>query len=251
MFDTIGAPRRAAGVAVCALAALAGMGGLGCSASSNGNGSMTGASASAPSGHDANPSGVPYPTANVGLRARGKTAAGAPNGTPGSVLANYKFLGYPGGDRSHGLQTVALADYYDPTGTTYKVIHILAAATWCGPCNDETDALVSVLASPATDLRAQGVVYLQALVEGPTPNLGATKVDLDAWSDAHRTPFTTALDPEASELGALFDAASVPFNADLDARSMELLQAGTGYEDPEAVKVWVDFVAKNPPAYMP
>jgi hypothetical protein len=200
-------------------------------------------------GHDANPAGVPYPTAHVGLRPRGKTTANAPNTLPGDVIANYKFLGYPGGDVSRGLQTVALADYYDPTGAAYKVIHVVAAATWCGPCNDETDALVRALSDPSTDLRSKGVVYLQALVEGPSPNYGATKADLDTWDGVHHVPFTSVLDPEAQALGAFFDAASVPFNADVDARSMELLQAGTGYEPADAVGVWLDFVAQNPPAY--
>jgi hypothetical protein len=30
---------------------------------------------------------------------------------------------------------------------------------------------------------------------------------------------------------------------------MEVLQAGTGYEDPASVKVWIDWVNANPPAY--
>jgi hypothetical protein len=208
-------------------------------------------SAGTPAGHDANPDGVPYPTQHIGLRARGLTPSGAPDPTPGDVIANYKFLGYPGGDRSHGLQTVALADYFDPSGSRYKVIHLMAASTWCGPCNDETDALVSTFAQPATDRRARGVAYVQALIEGPSPNYPATSDDLGAWIDAHHVPFTEVLDPEAEALGAFFDASSVPFNADVDARSMELLQAGTGYEAPGAVDVWLDFVAHDPPAYAP
>ncbi len=194
---------------------------------------------------------LPYPTQHIGVRARGEGADGTPNATPGDVIANFKFLGYPNGDRSKGLQTVALADYFDPAGTTYKVIHLIAAATWCGPCNDETDALVSALDDPSSDLRTRGVVYLQALVEGPSPNYGATEADLDAWVTAHHTPFTSVLDPEAQALGAFFDASSVPFNADVDARSMEILQAGTGYEAPDASVVWLDFVAKTPRVYAP
>jgi hypothetical protein len=220
---------------------------LGCSSPSPAGGAAPGT----PMGHDANPEGVPYPAQHIGTRPRGLTPAGAPDTTPGNVVSNYKFLGYPGGDRSRGLETVALADYFDPSATKYKVIHVMAAATWCGPCNDETDSLVSALGDPSTDPRARGVVYVQALVEGPSPNYGATQSDLDAWIDAHHTPFTEVLDPEAQALGAFFDASSVPFNADVDARSMEILQTGTGYEAPDAVDVWLDFVAHSPPAYAP
>lgn len=193
--------------------------------------------------------GVAYPSANIGTGQRGLDGNGNPNTTPGNVIANYRFLGYPNGDSSRGLQPVALADYYDPTGKGHKLLHIIAAAEWCNPCTTETSALLSDLANPATDFEAQGVVYLQTLTEGNTINLGATKADLDDWIGKLHPRFTEALDPEASSLGVFFNAASVPFNADIDTRSMEVLQAGTGYEDPASVKVWIAWVNDNPPAY--
>jgi len=207
-----------------------------------------GASSGLP-GHDTNPDGVPYPAAHIGVRPRGMNDAHVPNATPGDVIANYKFLGYPNGDPSSGLQVVALADYFDPQATKYKVVHIIAAASWCPDCADETSTLVKAMATASSDPRADGVVYLQALIEGATPNFGATQSDLNLWIQAHSPPFTTVLDPEAEVLGVFFDADSVPFNADIDARSMELLATGTGYQDPIEVKVWTDWVNANPPAY--
>ncbi len=193
-----------------------------------------------------NPQGIPYPSAGIGIGARGLDASNAPNANHhGDVMQNYKFLGYPDGDSSKAMQTVSLADYYDPTGTKYKVLHIIAAAEWCGPCNDETSALVTALKSSATTY--PGVVYLQTLVEGFTPSTGATPADLNDWVAKYHQGFAVVLDPEAYDLGAFFNAAAVPFNADIDARSMEILQAGVGEDSPDSAKVWLDWVNANPP----
>jgi len=55
------------------------------------------------------PENVPYPNPPEGY------GSGKRNGaTPGSVMRNFKFLGYLNADKSKGLQTIALADYYDP-----------------------------------------------------------------------------------------------------------------------------------------
>jgi hypothetical protein len=191
---------------------------------------------------------APYPTAKPGTSQRGLDGNGVPNTQPGDVIQNFKFLGYPNADSSKGLQTVSLSDYYDPTASKHKVLHIIAAAEWCNPCNVETSALVTDLAAPATDFEAEGVVYLQTLIEGFTENVGATQADLNTWIAKEKPTFTEVLDPEAAELGAFFTATAVPFNADIDVRTMEVLQAGTGQEDPSAVKVWVDWVSNNPPA---
>jgi hypothetical protein len=190
-----------------------------------------------------------YPTSNIGTAQRGLDANGNPNATPGDVIADFKFLGYPNADSASGLQTISLADYYDPTASKHKILHIIAAAAWCTPCVQETTTLLTDLATPATDFEAEGVVYLQALIEGTTENVGATQTDLNTWISQLHPTFSEVLDPEGVTLGVFFDAAAVPFNADIDLRSMEVLQAGTGYEDPAAVKVWIDWVNENPPAY--
>lgn len=193
--------------------------------------------------------GAPYPTTNIGTAQRGLDGNGNPKALPGSVIANYKFLGYPNADTSKGLQPVALADYYDPTASKHKLLHIMAAGEWCNPCTTETQELLTDLATPATNFEAQGVVYLQVLTEGNTVNLGATQADLNDWIGKLHPTFTEVLDPEAANLGVFFNEAALPFNADIDVRSMEVLQAGTGQEDPSAVTAWIKWVNSNPPAY--
>ena len=167
-----------------------------------------------------NPDGVPYPSPPGGY---GHTAR---RGTiPGSVIQNFKFLGYPNADSSHGLQTIALADFYDPCNKRSKVLHLSVAAVWCVPCNQETSALVAA----KTQLASERVVLIQALSDGPKLNVGATQSDLDYWIGKNHPTFTEMLDPDLANLGGFFDAAAVPWNADIDPRTMEIVDEGTGW----------------------
>ena len=50
---------------------------------------------------DKNPQGVDYPTSNIGV-------------TVGSIIQNYKFLGYPDGNPANGLQPMSMAQFFDP-----------------------------------------------------------------------------------------------------------------------------------------
>lgn len=77
------------------------------------------AAATAP---DKNPDGVPYPTDNIGTNPRSGTR-------PGNKLVNYKFLGYPDGDVTKGLQPISMAQLFDPSGTRVKLIHIQASGS--------------------------------------------------------------------------------------------------------------------------
>ena len=63
-----------------------------------------------PAGKETNPDGKAYPTTRIGTKA--STHKKTLPGTPGDVMKNFKFYGYPKGDRAQGLQQVSLADYY-------------------------------------------------------------------------------------------------------------------------------------------
>ena len=188
-----------------------------------------------------NPYGVPYPTNNIGFDAR-------KGSIPGNQIQNYKFLGYPGGDVSKGIQTISLADFYDPEGKLgYKLLHLGVAAVWCTPCNEETQATVPLIPG----FLEQGVVFAQALDDGATMGTGATPADLMSWINKYHSNFTEMLDPGNMNLGMFFNAAAVPWNAIIDARSMEILTANVGYSgDLQGdVSPWLTWVANNPPSY--
>jgi hypothetical protein len=188
-------------------------------------------------GNEANPYGKTYPTANIGYQAR----AGQ---RPGNIIRNYKFLGYVDGDSSKGLTTVSLADFYDPEMRQYKIVHFTAGALWCPPCNQEADVIVPLIPG----LKEKKVGYIQAIIEGDVRGTGSVQSDLDIWKDRHKINYTFFLDPEQQNLGQFFDAAAIPWNANLDARSMEILSSEVGFS-PDSTNdfdTWLKWVDEHP-----
>jgi len=184
--------------------------------------------APAGSGHDSNPDGVAYPTPTGGYGHNARAGS-----VPGSIIANYKFLGYPNPlDTSAGLQTISLADYYDPCQKRHKMIHMTVAGVWCSPCNMETIDLVA----NAQTLAADGIIVLQAIDDGGTEGVPATLTDLGYWVNVHYKGMTlpsppaisVMLDPGNYNLGAFFQANAIPWNANIDPRTMEVLTSGVG-----------------------
>jgi hypothetical protein len=165
-----------------------------------------------------NPDGVPYPSSTGGHKAR----AGS---TPGSVIQDFAFQGYPDADESKGLQTISLANYYDPCNRRLTLLHLTVAGAWCVPCGDETDTLVASKAK----LASERVTVIQVLGDGPTEGVTATVTDLHNWISKHASNFTEMLDPNLSNLGTFFSAATVPWNCDIDPRTMEIIHESTGW----------------------
>jgi hypothetical protein len=188
-----------------------------CSSSSQDPGlSGTGVSA-AGAAPDVNPDGKPYPTDNIGTNAR-------KGSTSGNRIANYKFLGYPDADESKGLQPISLAQFYDPTGNRYRIIHIQAAGVWCAACKAET----SVVVPNKSILDERKAVWLVSLAEGPTETQPSKEADLVNWIATYKSPFTQWLDPGNQNLGPFYDRSALPWNANIDARTMEILTSATG-----------------------
>ncbi|HVJ92443.1 MAG TPA: hypothetical protein VM580_21730 [Labilithrix sp.] len=177
-------------------------------------GEGVGAASAAP---DTNPDGIPYPTDNIGVVPRkGKK--------PGNRIANFKFLGYPNANKEGGLQPISLAQFFDPSGTRYKIIHIQASGVWCSACQAETRVVVPMKA----ELEEKGAVWLVSLAEGRTPGVPSKQSDLDKWISNFNSPFTHWLDPGNKNLGPFYDRTALPWNANIDATTMEILTSGTG-----------------------
>lgn len=172
------------------------------------------AAAAAP---DKNPAGVEYPTDNLGT-------------VVGTRMMNYKFVGYPDGNPANGLQPMSLAQYFDPTGEKIKLIHIQASGTWCTYCKQETKVVVPM----AAKLAAKKVVWIISLAEGNAIGTPATREDLDKWIAQFKPPFPHFLDSGNKNLGPFYDAAALPWNANIDATTMKILSATTGAATTEA-----------------
>ena len=189
-------------------------------------------------GTEVNPYGKPYPTKNLGYAARA-------GDRPGSIMRNYKFLGYRDGTPTANPVVISLADFFDPEMKTYKLIHFSAGALWCNPCNQESDELVGIVPT----VKAQKITVIQALIEGDAMGTGAKLPDLNEWQSRHKVNYTLFLDPEQGNLGQFFEAASIPWNAYLDARSMELLATDLGFAKggaQAAYTKWTAWIDANP-----
>jgi hypothetical protein len=223
--------------------------------------------------------GVCYPTSDIGTSAHTGTVSG-------SRIANFAFTGYvpvnvtpiSNPNPPSATQTIHLGDYYDPQqkgvpgiigGVPIKLIHLSVAALWCGPCNDETDHVSgsnytgtnpAPADSWASQLAQDGIVFIQAINEGAVEGVGSTIADLNNWisPNRHNSDFTSMVDPEGQNLGIFFDAAAIPFNANIDARSMEILESDVGFDttladgltnsnSPGTLDTWLKWIAANPP----
>src|SRR4029079_4201321 len=92
--------------------------------------------------------------------------------------------------REGGLQTVSLAEYYDPQQKRNKVLTLRVAAPWCALCSGELEWTV-----PVTEpLKERGVVFLEVVVSGATAGKGPSLAEVDEWIDRHKTNFPTGVD---------------------------------------------------------
>lgn len=193
---------------------------VGCASSSSSGAQdrgLEGEGAGSDSAPDKNPYGVDYPTDNIGYTARS-------GNRPGNRIANFKFLGYPDADKSKGLQPISLAQFFDPESRKYKLIHLVASAVWCPPCQQEAEIVTPLKAK----FEEKKIVWLVSLVEGPVRGKGSTQKDLDGWIDQFKSPYTHWLDPSNAKMGPFYDVAAIPWNADINAQTMEILSSKTG-----------------------
>lgn len=191
---------------------------------------------------DTNPDGVPYPADHLGSKPRA-------NGNRGDRIPNFAFQGYPNGDRSQGLQTISLSDYFDPKQKHHKVLHIEVSATWCAICSSEIEATVE----NKDALNAKGIAYLEVVVSGASAGFGPSQGELDTWVDRHHSNVDTGVDIRGRRLGGagLIDVNVMPHDILIDTRTMEILDSSPGA--PLDIGVYgrdgVQWVDTHPPSY--
>jgi hypothetical protein len=181
--------------------------------------------------HDLNPYGARYPTSDIGTTER----RGA---RPGKRIKNFGFQGYLNGKKNE-LTNVYLASFYDPkqelSPTPIKLLHIQVVAAWVPTAKQESADFQGM----AEALRARGVAWLTVVAEGARPGAVATVADLDSWVNSFPRGEGIVLDP-AANLSVSFDAAALPLNLWIDARSMEILSSAVGYGGASSLQSEVD-----------
>jgi len=139
----------------------------------------------------------------------------------GDILADACFQGFRDPSKvSHtesSLQTIAFADYYDPTGSKgYRSILINTAAVWCSACRSEHAGLPE----KNREYAAQGLRIVSTLFQNAKGD-PATFRDLSTWVDTFDSNYTMVLDPDY-QLGAFARADTAPLNLVVDARTMKI-----------------------------
>jgi hypothetical protein len=190
-------------------------------------------------GRDANPDGVPYPTDSLGGIERASNR-------PGQRIPNFTFQAYVDGDRSKGLQTISLADFFDPEQKRHKVLDIQISQVWCTICSVETDSTSQVIA----ELKAEGAVFLQVMTSGSDAARGPSLGEFDAWVDRHAMTYTLALDVRGRRMNGI-GVSTVPWDILIDTRTMEILDssAGAPADVERYVRDGISWVKSHPPSY--
>lgn len=189
---------------------------------------------------DVNADGVPYPSDRLGARPRVRDF-------PGDRIPNMTFRAYVDGDTSE-LKTISLADYYDPQSKRSKLLHIQVAAIWCALCSNIVEATLRV----KEPLRAEGVVYLEVMVSGPTQFRGPSIEDVTGWIGRHRSTLTTAIDVRSRRLSSIgIDGSIMPYDLEIDLRTMEILDSSGGAPADVAVydRSFLRWIDTHPPSY--
>ena len=168
------------------------------------------------SGVATNPDGVPYPTANIGGQPRTATQAG-------QLFPNLSLEGVRSVTTMDTPAVVSMAEYYDPTGARYDLLHVIGIFFWCPHCNNESTNLSAIAAWRAT--KRVAVVQIAMLGYGiAAPGWS----DLQKWVSDHNLDFPVLVDGNGAQLGQYFSVDYVPLNIVVDPRTMEILAVDVG-----------------------
>jgi hypothetical protein len=166
-----------------------------------------------------NPEGIAYPTDNIGGQPKSDLQAG-------QIFPNLALEGVLSAAAVNTPVVVPMADYYDPEGLRYDLLHVIAIFMWCPHCNNETYNLAAVAGWQAS----QRVTVVQIAMQGYDRNTGASPTwpDLRQWATDHNVNFPVVIDGQGAQLAAYFPVGSVPVNIVVNPRTMEVLAVDVG-----------------------
>jgi len=163
-----------------------------------------------------NPEGVDYPTVNIGGQPRTSSTAG-------QIFPNLTLEGVRSAATMATPAVVSMAEYYDPSGARFDLLHVIGLFMWCPHCDKETSNLSS-LAGWQSDHRV-AVVQIAMLGYG---NASPGWSDLQKWVGDHKLNFPVLVDGQGAQLGQYFSINYVPLNIVVNPRSMEILAVDVG-----------------------
>lgn len=156
----------------------------------------------------------------------------------GSIISNYKFIGFVNSVAGRDLAEIQMAEFYNPDGAGVfeegsvfpagspkpKALLIAVASVWCGPCNYEA---ANVLPDLYAKYKPMGGEFLGQLADGPKGGVAATPTNLTSWANKYDPSYPYTIDP-SYKLGALFEADAFPANMIIDTRTMKIVDVISG-----------------------
>jgi hypothetical protein len=171
--------------------------------------------------------GTGGPTAtNQGCAAKDTNPYGACYPTGVGVIGNYCSGSF------------CFAQLYDPEGKlSARLLHLTVVAIWLGATLPEIDFITG---ANVTGQNPSGISWAKDLapkvafvefVEGGVTLSPATEKDLSTWNQAQGSPGGAfLLDPGIENIGVYFDGAAIPFEVDVDLRTMKILDTQLGFD---------------------
>jgi hypothetical protein len=163
-----------------------------------------------------NPDGTRYPETNVGGQPRTSSHAG-------QVFPNLTLEGIRSAATIDTPAVVSMAEYYDPDGASYHLLHVIGVFMWCPHCNNETNNLMQI-AGWRTDHRVAVIQIAMEGYGGASPGWS----ELQKWVGDHSLDFPVVVDGQGAELGKYFSVNYVPLNVVVNPRTMEILAVDVG-----------------------
>jgi hypothetical protein len=165
---------------------------------------------------DTNPEGAVYPTENIGGQPRTATQAG-------QIFPNLTLAGVRSITTKETPAVVSMAEFYDPEGLNYDLLHVTAIFFWCPHCDNETKALASIAAWQAE----HRVAVVQIAMQG-YGSAAPGWSEVQKWTSGHNLNFPVLVDSQGAELSKYFNVDYVPINIMVNPRTMEVLTVQVG-----------------------
>jgi hypothetical protein len=151
-----------------------------------------------------------YPTDNWG-------------GKVGQRFPNLSFEGVASAATADVPTVINVADYYDPTGKRYDLLHIVIVAMWCSHCDKQATAMADL----ATWQSGQRVASFELAIDGPN-RTGPSMAEVKTWAVKHDLSTPVARDPQSASIKPHLTVSYIPLHLLVNPRTMIILDATTG-----------------------
>ena len=157
------------------------------------------------------PSGVPtYPGDNWG-------------GKVGKRFPNLSFEGVASAATADAPTVIHVADYFDPAGARYDLLHVVIVAMWCPHCDRQASAIAGL-----ADWQAQNrIATFELAIDGPNHS-GPSMAEVADWAVAHKLSTPVARDPKSAQIKPYITVDYIPLHLLVNPRTMTILDATTG-----------------------